>query len=582
MRKNIFFAAFIAALTFTGCANDEYVGEVENPKGELSEISFVGKNGALSRAATKTGSAAAGKLNNKFYVYGTKHTTNPEDGNNGNDDIVFKNYRVEYNDGSTSATNTRGWEYVGLSFDENEKQNVKENTNGAVQTPKYWDYGAANGYTFYAFSALPNDIQNSNVKVTKTLSGSNVYDKGYEFEVTQDASLENIYVADRNPVKKPTPVGTPYGEVVFTFRNIVSKVRVGFYETIPGYSVKINKMYGANESTPPDFAASGEPKFAAICPNTKTGQNATVYVTYYNDTENVFGQNLENQPKVKTNLTAVNSLELGNSVINNELGKLSIEPTWDTPNGGTGKYTLFWPQPDNAKTMKIKVDYTLTSTDGSGEEITVESATAEIPSQYVAWKPGFAYTYLFKISDNTNGSTGTPGTDPEGLFPITFDAVVVDSESDGLHEYITTVREPSITTHSEGSAVTTDGEYKTGAVIYIVTMENGSPVTFDGNNMKLYRVTRSDNNNNYEITEKAVIEAIDKASGDKLICTEVTSSDADVLEESSTVPDTNNQTITVDAAKFKAGAAGTVYAFVYTNSASEKYAKVIKIKKNTP
>lgn len=581
MRKNIFFAAFIAALTFTGCANDEYVGEVENPKGELSEISFIGKNGALSRTKTHEGSDAAAKLNSMFYVYGTKHTT-AEDGNDTYDDIVFKNYRVEYNDGSTSATNTSGWEYVGLSFEEYEKQNVKDNTDGKVQTPKYWDYGAENGYTFYAFSALPNDIQNSKVKVTKTTTGmSDVYGKGYKFEVTQDASLENIYVADRKPVAKPTTSGTKYGEVEFTFRNIVSKVRVGFYETIPGYSVKIDKMYGADGSTPTNFASTGQEKFAAICPNKMAGQEATttVTVTYYNNTETVLDQTLENQPKVATGLTPENSLELGAGVINNKLGELSKQPTWDTPDNNIGKYTLFWPQPDNTTNMKIKVDYTLTSTDGSGETIKVTGATAEIPYQYVAWKPGFAYTYLFKISDNTNGSTGTTG-DPEGLFPITFDAVVVDSDTDGLHEYITTVSKPSITTHSKGSAVTTDGEYKTGAVIYIVTMENGSPVTFDGNKMKLYRVTRSDNNNNYEITENAVIEAIDKASGDKLTCTEVTSSDTDKLEASSTVPDTDdNQTISVDAAKFTASSTpGTVYAFVYTNSESKKYAKVIRIK----
>ena len=576
MRKNIFFAASIAALTFTGCANDEYVGEVENPKGELSEISFVGKNGALSRAtASLNGNNAADKLNERFYVYGTKHTAE-ENGTKENDALVFNNYRVEYSNGSTSATNTSGWEYVGLSFDQNEINNVKTNTSGVVQTPKYWDYGAANGYTFYAFSAKPGDITSNKVNVEKTtekLGGTGtVYDKGYNVILKSDADLESLYFADRKPVDKPTSDNKQYSTVKFTFRNIVSKVRVGFYETIPGYSVQINNMYGDDNGS---FSATPTTdKFAAICPNIKANQNATVTVTYYNNTETVLDQNLENQPKVTTTLSDVNSLELGAGVLNTQLGELSTSPTWDT---NSGKYTLFWPQPGNTTNMKIKVDYTLTSTDGSGETINVTGATAEIPYQYVAWKPGFAYTYLFKISDNTNGSTGNPG-DPEGLFPITFDAVVVDSESDGLHEYITTVSEPSITTHSEGSAVTTDGEYKTDAVIYIVTMENGNAIEFDNNKMKLYRVTYT---GNYEITENAVIEAISKPT-DKLTCTEVTSSDADKLEESSTVPDTDGQTISVDAAKFKAGAAGTVYAFVYTKSASEKYAKVIRIKKNTP
>ena len=70
------------------------------------------------------------------------------------------------------------------------------------------------------------------------------------------------------------------------------------------------------------------------------------------------------------------------------------------------------------------------------EIIKVYGATAQIPAESAAWKPGYAYTYIFKITKDTNGSTDPEHIYPEGLFPITFDAVVVDEVTDNeiVHE----------------------------------------------------------------------------------------------------------------------------------------------------
>lgn len=85
----------------------------------------------------------------------------------------------------------------------------------------------------------------------------------------------------------------------------------------------------------------------------------------------------------------------------------------------------FLPQTAN-NDMKIKVDYQLTSTDGSGETIDVNGATVTVDKKDINWQINHSYTYIFKISENTNGSTGN---DTVGLFPITFDAVVKDLTS---------------------------------------------------------------------------------------------------------------------------------------------------------
>ena len=117
----------------------------------------------------------------------------------------------------------------------------------------------------------------------------------------------------------------------------------------------------------------------------------------------------------------------------------------------------------------------MTPEDGSDGNIEVKHANVVVPTQYVKWKSNFAYTYLFKISDNTNGNTGTIGTDPEGLFPITFDAVIVAVADDKTQETITTFEDYSITTYANGSKVTTNDEYKNGEDIYVVKT-NGAVV----------------------------------------------------------------------------------------------------------
>ena len=123
---------------------------------------------------------------------------------------------------------------------------------------KYWDYNADNGYTFYAFSyhkdsptanapglSYPMDEDKDDVKVVKTTSdGSSLYNKGYAVTVKSSATLNNLYFSDRLPVAK-----ADYDKIVtLTFRNMGAKVRVGFYETIPGYDVTIDNFYIRNPS----------------------------------------------------------------------------------------------------------------------------------------------------------------------------------------------------------------------------------------------------------------------------------------------------------------------------------------------
>ena len=137
--------------------------------------------------------------------------------------------------------------------------------------------------------------------------------------------------------------------------------------------------------------------------------------------------------------------------------------------------------------MILYVDYDLYNAT-SGETIHVTGAKAVIPSIYMKWNPNYAYTYLFKISDNTNGSTGTPGTNPAGLYPITFDALTVAATDGQEVGTITTVSTPAITTYQNGSVSASGITYaNANGAIYITVNTNGTVETLT-DKIKLYTV----------------------------------------------------------------------------------------------
>lgn len=157
----------------------------------------------------------------------------------------------------------------------------------------------------------------------------------------------------------------------------------------------------------------------------------------------------------------------------------------------TGYFTVLPTQVATASPILIKCDYELTSDDGSGETINVKGATAAIPAAFSKWEANTRYTYLFKISDNTNGTTGTPGTDIPGLYPITFDAVVQEVEQGTT----TTVATPSITTKQDGSVDENSG------IKYVVNKPITVKVTKSDEGSEL-DLTSTENTNGYTVVYK--------------------------------------------------------------------------------
>lgn len=565
MKKKYFiFAA--SALALASCSSDDFVGD--NPGGQPKSdvINFDGATGKTTRA-NLAGAGAADKLNSKFVVYGWKNTA----------DKVYDHYNVVWNNkAGQTQSNTAGWEYVG------QIKNVL-NESAGDQSIKYWDY-SANQYDFVAFSfgtATQGDAENQ-VKASKVNAATP------EYTLTGKAEeLAKCYIADRVSARKNVSESdkkanklVSFGDAVqFNFRSLASKVKMGIYETVPGYSIKDVKFYKDGTETTP--SATGATLFAATSTIPDMTKDGTMTITFGS---NDAAQTDFNQAKVAWD--NVNNVSTIGFYALNMAGKEHAEE--DGSYIGRTVATASQPAdyntvlPAEVGALTLKVDYTLVSTDGSGEIINVKGATAVVPAEFTNWKSNYAYTYIFKISDKTNGMTGTE-TDPKGLYPITFDAVVTET-TEGLQNTITTVNAPAITTYALGAQ---NEEYKVNQKIY-VALSNG---TMDADNTALYTAVKD--NGDAPITEAYVALCLKDKTGEgpwslddgtnKLTVTSAAGLSIETEIAGADVADGNK--ITGNFAKFTPNAAGT-YVFEYTTTVTEngtaktvKYYKVIKVTK---
>lgn len=595
MKKYLFIAA--SALALASCSSEDFVGteggNVDN--GANKAINFAGETGKTTRAANgnKVGADAATLLGNKFYVLGTKGTLPT---GSPTTTKVFDNYQVEWgaNTAGTSSDNTNDWKYAGLDF---VALNKTSHNEGDKQTIKYWDYSQPQ-YDFIAYSIgnktlvtdktatlNDNEVLGTTI-VTPNENNNNTY-TSYSLKATKINDLKECYYTDVTTVVKDN-----YGKPVqFTFKNLTAKVRVAFYETVPGYSVKELQFY-SDENTGRANLTSEESKSATLY-TTGTedyiAKNGEITVTYpvVGATAQTAGTKGYNKAVVSVNSNEgtdkTTKLALGN--VNYTTEKLATSAK-EASMAGTKEdsyYTAVLPTATNGKPLTLRMNYTLVSDDGSKEEIKVYGAKAVIPASYTQWQPNFAYTYIFKISDNTNGATSTENNTPEGLFPITFDAVVADIDNvDFNQETITTVSTPSVTSYAFDTnkkevimAYGNGNEYPAATSTDIYVSVTATKASDDGS-IKA-GATLSDLNSkgqlytiNKEVTEAEVIDALQVQSsttGNSITGrNNVTLTKVDRISYPTTIPSADNKTITVTAnsvAKFTATTTATTYAYVY-------------------
>lgn len=462
MKKYIFLAA--SALTLASCTSEDFLGNTpgSTPTSANSAIKFDGDAGKISRATSNTAKTTEGKLDYQFKIYGVKKVAD----NKYSD--VFKDYSIWYNTNHTTS-NTNNWEYVGQkdnSFTPNAGTTI---TLGKDQTIKYWDY-ASTDYHFVAgspISAFKYTLDDNGDIKSATVSslGGHITAK----EKTEGSA----YATEPNPVYVAEPVvviSDAYKKPVkFNFVRQQTKVRVGIYETIPGYSISKINFYAYNDDTKGlkvsdgnnIILTSGTDKYF------KGGTNISGTISYdWNKTPAVYTFTYTDNSLTESKNWYGGKFAKGvEATVSTETDKAKLYGT-DGDMESTGYFTVLpTPSETDAQPILIKCDYTLKSIDGSEETIEVKGATAAIPAAYSKWNTNTLYTYLFKISDNTNGYTGSD-SNKTGLYPITFDAAVKEAEF-GMQGTITTFTTPSITTYQVGSVTDNGIVYKSGTPITV-------------------------------------------------------------------------------------------------------------------
>lgn len=590
---NKYFIAAASALALASCSSDDFLGEIQGNEqnGATSAINFGGDTGKITRATTK-GNAAAELLENNFVVVGFKGSKT--DAAN-NETYAFDHYNVNFNKDSKNSTesNRAGWEYV------NQDMKVKgtkpaaslAQSGASQQTIKYWDH-SCKSYDFIAFSmgkgaaseyATPTHVDKDKLATAAYTLTGNVN------------TLSECYISDMKTVTEPN-----YNDasVSMSFRHLASKVRMALFEIVPGYVISDVKFYTDATSTTTDntegtligkFNNSGT--LTVFFPTTGTDHStekdynkAHVSFTASTTAGETGVLNHKGFGAVNYNNQAEGTIPAGKTY----LSQNAADPSYC----GAG-YQNVLPSEGAASAITLRIDYKLTSVDGSKETINVKGATATVPAEYTEWKSGYAYTYIFKISQDTNGSTGGTST---GLTAISFDAVVVDDEANGLQETITTVSDNSFTTYGyKDNKVTTNGnEYVNGTDIYATAYvpAAGETAAKTVAPQKLYTVTL-EAGATQTINEASVANALangtpnatDKTwtvtdyAGKTMVVTETTG----VATTVTSVPAGPGYTLNVNALKWTGvvtdPAKETYYAVEYVNGTKKSY-KIVKVVKD--
>lgn len=588
---NKFFIAAASALALASCSSDDFLGEIQGNEqnGATSAINFGGDTGKITRATTK-GNAAADLLENNFVVVGFKGSKTDVANN---ETYAFDHYNVNFKDGSAFSTesNRAGWEYVNQDMKVKGADKSLAQSGASQQTIKYWDHSCAS-YDFIAFSMGKKDAASKYATPTH-VDKANLATAAYT--LTGDVNtLSECYISDMKTVTEPNYNKT---SVSMSFRHLASKVRMALFEIVPGYVISDVKFYTDTTSPTTDntegtligeFNNSGTltvsfPTTGTVNKDKKDYNKAHVRFTKSTTAGETGVLNHKGFGAVNYNNQVEGTIPAGKTY----LSQNAADPSYC----GAG-YQNVLPSEGKPSAITLRIDYKLTSVDGSKETINVKGATATVPAEYTEWKSGYAYTYIFKISQDTNGSTGGTDTKP-GLTAISFDAVVVDDEANGLQETITTFSDNSFTTYGyKDNKVTTNGnEYVNGTDIYatVYVPAAGEDPAKTVAPQKLYTVTLEDGATQ-TINEASVANALVKGTpdataktwtvtdyaGKKMVVTEKTG----VASEVTSVPAGPGYTLNVNALKWTGvvtdPAKETYYAVEYDNGTKKSY-KIVKV-----
>ena len=333
-----------------------------NPDAPTKSIAFGSNNGKWQDEQTTRGAGnGLETLFTSFRVWGYKTTSDVSALSSSQ--IVMDGYKVVFTQGSAgnTASNTADWEYVGI-------ENPMLST---PQTIKYWDHSATS-YRFFAYSPFRSDI----TVTTPTAADPNV-SLSFPFEYSDAATATSSPYASRLWLATTSSNGTSasspaYGScVTLTFAPIIAKVRFRFIYPNGTKSVTMRNILFSDSRFLDDASKADTPlrgTITATYPLTGIPSSQLPIITMAPASTDATGKILLTVPYEEPS-DAVHILK---------------DPTL---------YQKWYYVPPLANIPYEQGAYTITA------YISGKKVSATVPAQYMQWKAGCQYTYIFKLSD---------------------------------------------------------------------------------------------------------------------------------------------------------------------------------------
>lgn len=345
-----FMALCLFSCAGSGQEEPDVPTQPEEPKG--ASISFGGNSGTWQDAPTTRANKETGleTISKTFKVWGYKTTEGNYTSGFDKSQNVMNGYIVNWT--QPAAGGTGSWDYTGIRNEELQ----------TTQTIKFWDYSSTS-YRYFAFSP-------ANAKVTTTFlseDGNTTTDAAaatqtsfsIPFEYKEDATaVTTPYISDLWLSDNQNFGNRKYGACVkLTFAPIITKVRFRF-NYLKDTKISITDIVFKNIN---DEHSPTKGNIIVSYPITGTGTKASYkWVTTETGTE-----------PIKFTIPYEEDADLNHQAT--ERKKWYYVP----PLGDSNK-------PQGAYIISATIDG--------------KKSTATIPAEYMQWKAGYQYTYIFKIT----------------------------------------------------------------------------------------------------------------------------------------------------------------------------------------
>lgn len=345
-----FLALCLFSCAGSGQEEQDVPTKPEEPK-EVS-ISFGGNSGTWQDAPTTRANKETGleTISKTFKVWGYKTTGGNYTSGFDQSQNVMNGYTVNWTQqtANTTSSNTADWEYVGI----------------ANQTIKYWDYSATS-YRFFAYSipTAAGNITAPSFSGPLTTEGSTNLHASFSIPFNYDKDATNVstpYISDLWMSDNQNFENRKYGACVkLTFAPIITKVRFKFnYQAESQVSITNISFRNVNNAPSPT--------------------SGNIIITYP-----ITG--MDTQASYIWETTGTETEPINFTIPYEEEGDLNHQTT-------TRKKWYFVPPLGDSKTTQQSA-YIITA------DINGKKATATVPAEFMQWKAGYQYTYIFKITE---------------------------------------------------------------------------------------------------------------------------------------------------------------------------------------